>query len=67
MKVDRESGANTAMHVSPTVAATKFASADNAGAIIESNVGANLPAAAAQEGTVDMRQTKAVQSQVNQN
>lgn len=67
MKIDNEGGACNSLHVSPTVAATRFASAADASAVIESNVGANLPSAMGDEGTVDMRQTKAVQSQINEN
>lgn len=61
MKVDREGGATSAMHVSPTVAATRFAEAADAGAVIDSMTGGTLPSAAGAEGTPMLRQTAAVQ------
>lgn len=61
MKVDNEAGACDALHVSPCVSATRFASADDAGAILDTDAGV-LPGARGEEGTVDTRDTVAVQA-----
>lgn len=66
MKIDNESGAMNAQHVSGTVAATKFPQAADATAILDTDAGV-LPAATGAEGTPLLRQTKAVQSQINEN
>lgn len=61
MKIDNEAVACDSMHVSPTVAATRFPMAADAKALLDTDGGA-LPAARSEEGAVDMRDTKAVQA-----
>lgn len=59
-KIDNGEGAESAFHVSPTVAATKFAAAEGAHDIIDSMEGGVLPPASGDEGTPELRQTDAV-------
>lgn len=65
-KIDNEGGACSSLHVSPTVAATRFATADGVRDLLDTDAGV-LPAATGAEGTPALKQTVAVQSQVNEN
>lgn len=61
MKIDNGAGAEISQHVSPTVAATRFADCGGAHDLLDTDAGV-LPAASGEEGAPQMRDTKAVMS-----
>jgi hypothetical protein len=64
MATDNEGGAASAMHVNspPGAVPTQKVAADGIGDRVDEDYSGALPAASGQDGSVDMRQTVAVQS-----